>query len=180
MQAVFLYVREAHPGEHYGHHESFAQKLDYAREFQRRFDVRRPILVDDLDGTAHTAFGRLPNMTYILGPGNRVLFRCDWTDAEITRAALDYLLARRADRRSGARLAPFYAEMAGSRWVDDAAFTEGLERNGPRAVTEFTEAKARWARGEHLGSLDRRRRDNRDTEHAPARMPGDRKHAQGD
>lgn len=153
MQSVFVYVREAHPGEHYGHHESLAQKLEYAREFQRTFDVRRPILVDDLAGTAHTAFGRLPNMTYILAPGNRVVFRSGWTDAEITRAAIAYLLARRADRRSGARLAPFYAEIEGSRWVDDGAFTAGLERNGPRAVTEFAEAKARWARGEHLGSL---------------------------
>lgn len=157
MQSVFVYVREAHPGEHYSHHESFDQKIELAREFQRLFDVKRPILVDDIDGTAHTAFGRLPNMTYILGPGNRVVFRSAWTDAQITRTAIDYLLARRADRRDGMRLAPFYAEIEGSRWVDNVAFTAGLERNGPRAVTEFAEAQARWARGEHLGSLTRRR-----------------------
>jgi hypothetical protein len=146
-------VREAHPGEHYGHHQSFEQKRELAREFRRLFGVRRPILVDDLEGTAHSAFGRLPNMTYILGPGNRVLFRSDWTDPDITRAALDYLLARRADRREGARLAPFYAEIEGLRWVDQAVFDAGLRRNGPRAVQEFADAQARWARGEHLGSL---------------------------
>jgi hypothetical protein len=153
VQSVFVYVREAHPGEHYGHHQSFEQKRELAREFRRLFGVRRPILVDDLEGTAHSAFGRLPNMTYILGPGNRVLFRSDWTDPDITRAALDYLLARRADRREGARLAPFYAEIEGLRWVDQAVFDAGLHRNGPRAVQEFADAQARWARGEHLGSL---------------------------
>ncbi len=162
MRSVFVYVREAHPGEHYGPHESFAQKLKYAETLRRMFDVRRPILVDDLAGTAHAAFGRLPNMTYILGPGNRVVFRSDWTDAEITRAALEYLLARRADRRSGARLVPFSAEIEGSRWVDDAAFTAGLECNGPRAVEEFATAQERWARGEHLGSLARRFRARND------------------
>ncbi len=53
------------------------------------------------------------------------------------------------------RLAPFYAEIEGARWVDSAAFDAGLLRNGPRAVTEFREAQERWARGEHLGSLKR-------------------------
>ena len=43
MQSVFVYVREAHPGEHYGHHESFEQKMGLAHEFQRLFDVKRPI-----------------------------------------------------------------------------------------------------------------------------------------
>jgi hypothetical protein len=118
--------------------------MEHARQFQHRFSVKRPILVDDIDGTAHTAFGRLPNMTYILGTGNRVMFRSDWTDPDITRAAIEYLLARHADRRAGRRLAPFYAEIEGSRWVDSAAFTAGLHRNGPRAVEEFATAQERW------------------------------------
>jgi hypothetical protein len=126
-----------------------------ATEFRRFFKVRRPLLIDDLQGTAHTMYGRLPNMTYILGPANRVLFRSDWTDAEVTRAALEYILARREDRRQGQRLAPFYAEIEGSRWVDNDAFTAGLQRNGQRAVDEFAEAQRRWARGEHFGALKR-------------------------
>jgi hypothetical protein len=157
-----VYVREAHPGEHYGHHETFAHKMELARQFQRLFSVKRPILVDDIEGTAHTAFGRLPNMTYILGLGNRVVFRSDWTDPAITRSAIAYLLARRSDRHEGARLAPFYAEIEGSRWVDTVTFTAGLQRNGPRTIEEFATAQERWARGEHLGNLTRRRRTSND------------------
>ncbi|MGE3798428.1 MAG: deiodinase-related protein, partial [Thermomicrobiales bacterium] len=56
------------------------------------------------------------------------------------------------------RLAPFYAEIEGSRWVSNTAFTAGLERNGPRAVREFAEAQARWERGEHLGMLRRKQK----------------------
>lgn len=148
-------MREAHPGEHYPHHESFERKIAHANAFRGHFDVRRPILVDDLTGTAHRAFGRLPNMAYILGPNNRVVFRSDWTDPATVRVALDYLLRVRQHRRDGMRLAPFYAEIEGARWVDSAAFDAGLLRNGPRAVTEFREAQERWARGEHLGSLKR-------------------------
>lgn len=146
-------MREAHPGEHYPHHDSFDRKLAHANAFRSAFDVRRPMLVDDLVGTAHRAFGRLPNMTYILGPNNRVVFRSDWTDPATIRVALDYLLRVRQHRLEGMRLAPFYAEIEGARWVDQSAFDAGLLRSGPRAVTEFRDAKERWARGEHLGAL---------------------------
>lgn len=157
VQSVFLHVREAHPGEYWPHHDSFERKLAHAREFKRRFDVKRPILVDDLKGTAHLGFGGMPNMTYILNSAHRVVYRSAWTDVPNVRWALDYLLDVSRRRREGARLAPFYAELQGFRWIDDAAFQEGLAQNGPKAVREFAEAQARWARGEHLGSLVSRR-----------------------
>ena len=157
VESVFVHVREAHPGQHFGPHDSLERKLAYVGEFQRLFDVRRPILVDDLEGSAHRAFGQMPNMTHILNSGHSVVFRSAWTDPETIRLALDYLLGVQARRRAGARLAPFYSELQGFRWVDDAAFQAGLARNGPRAVREFAEATQRWARGEHLGSLPQRR-----------------------
>ena len=57
VQSVFLYIREAHPGEDLPHHDSFQRKLDHARKFREQFRVRRRILVDDLDGAGHRAFG---------------------------------------------------------------------------------------------------------------------------
>ena len=157
VESVFVYVREAHPGENFGPHDSFERKLAHAHEFQRQFEVRRPLLVDDLEGRAHRAFGQMPNMTYILNSAHSVVFRSAWTDPDTIRLALDYLLGVQARRGAGARLAPFYSELQGFRWVDDAAFQAGLAHNGPRAVREFAEATQRWARGEHLGSLPQRR-----------------------
>ena len=157
VESVFVYVREAHPGEHFGPHDSLEGKRAQASEFQRLFDVRRPILVDDLEGRAHRAFGQMPNMTYVLNSAHSVVFRSAWTDPDTVRLALDYLLGVQARRRAGARLAPFYSELQGFRWVDDAAFQAGLVQNGPRAVREFAEATQRWTRGEHLGSLPQRR-----------------------
>ncbi|HVB63364.1 MAG TPA: hypothetical protein VNE17_01450 [Nitrolancea sp.] len=157
VQSVFLYVREAHPGENFPHHTSFAQKQAQAHVFQERWHCRRPILLDDLHGTAHEAFGRMPNMTYILGTDHRVLFRADWTDASTVKFAVDYLLSVDARKRDGTLIEPFYAELRGFRWEDVSGFAEGLEYNGPRAVSEFRQAKLRWSRGEHLGALNKLR-----------------------
>jgi hypothetical protein len=51
VEFVFLYTREAHPGENYPAHKSFEQKLAHARTFRTELKVERPILVDDLTGT---------------------------------------------------------------------------------------------------------------------------------
>ncbi len=63
---LFVYTREAHPGERYGPHRSMEQKLTHARAFKERGQVERPILVDDLVGTGHKLYGALPNMSYII------------------------------------------------------------------------------------------------------------------
>ena len=155
--SVFVYVREAHPGEHYPHHDSYERKLSHARAFRQIFGGNRPILVDDLCGTAHRAFGGLPNMTYIINQAHTIVFRSDWTDAPTARFALDYLLDAQERRRAGDRLAPFYAEIMGYRTRDESAFDHALERNGPQAITEMQAARALWARGEHVGSVKRNR-----------------------
>jgi hypothetical protein len=46
---VFIYTREAHPGENVGHHDSFGRKLAWARLLAEEAGIGRAILVDDLD-----------------------------------------------------------------------------------------------------------------------------------
>src|SRR5262249_18145368 len=89
------------PGEDVPHHDSFQRKLDHAPKFREQFRVRRRILVDDLDGSGHRAFGGLPNMTYILSSAHTVLFRSAWTDSATVKVALDYLLDVQARRGRG-------------------------------------------------------------------------------
>jgi hypothetical protein len=154
VNSVFIYTREAHPGEQYPAHTSFEQKFEYARKFREHSGVTRPILVDDLEGTTHRAFGTLPNMSYILNQAHTVLFRANWTDPLTIRFALDYHFGVQDRRRSGLRQNPFYAELHGFRWVDDEAFFDGLELAGQQAVDDFHHARELWSRGEHLGKLD--------------------------
>jgi hypothetical protein len=144
FEFLFVYTREAHPGERYGSHRSMEQKLAHAQAFKERGQVERPILVDDLLGTGHKMYGTLPNMTYIIGRSGRVLFRSDWTDPSTIELVLNYLLNVRARRRAGERLAGFYAEFMGYRNVDPVKFQQGLEVAGPQAVEDFARTMQRW------------------------------------
>lgn len=135
--SVFIYVREAHPGEHLPHHTSFAQKLAHARRFRDEQHVQRRILLDSLDGACHRAYGSLPNMTWILLRGGTIAYKAMWTDATDVRDAMENVARLGELRRQGGRLAPFWTDRLGFRVVDQAAFTAGLERNGPKAVAEF-------------------------------------------
>jgi len=149
----FIYTREAHPGEHYPHHTSFAQELAHACALRDHHGVRRPILVDDLEGTLHRAYGALPNMTYVVGRAGKITFKSNRTDAETLRFALEYQLHMAALRREGTRLAPFYAELQGLRSNNPAMFQAGLALAGPKAVAEFATATKRWQQTErHPGA----------------------------
>ncbi|TAJ96210.1 hypothetical protein EPO44_13450 [bacterium] len=81
FEFFIVYVREAHPGENFPHHASLEQKLAQARKLRDLEKVRLPILVDDLQGTTHKAYGLLPNMVYLINREGVVVYKSDWTDA---------------------------------------------------------------------------------------------------
>ena len=53
----------------------------------------RTVLVDDLEGTAHSAYGGMPNAVYVIDRDRRVRFRSPWNNAAATRKALVSLQA---------------------------------------------------------------------------------------
>src|SRR3972149_11186116 len=89
VRSVFIYTREAHPGENYRHHRSMEDKRSNARAFLEHSKVRRQILLDDLEGTAHRAYGLLPNMTWIVGRRGVVHYKSAWTSAADVADALE-------------------------------------------------------------------------------------------
>ena len=50
----------------------------------------------------------LPNMTYLVGRGGKVLFRADWTDPPTIQWAVQYIQDSRARRRQGFHLDRLY------------------------------------------------------------------------
>ncbi len=145
MAFVFVYTREAHPGEHVGHHVDFDTKLANARLLSDRIGIRRPILVDDLDGTLHRAYGSLPNMTWVIARGGTIAYKADWTSAANIDAFLDRFAAGRSRKPPGGAVAPYRTEQTEYRDIDRDAFDAALERNGPRALAEFRRAEEIWA-----------------------------------
>lgn len=133
VSSVFVYTREAHPAEYYGHHVDFKTKLHHARALRDELGVTRPILVDDLDGPCHRAWGMLPNIAWIVLKGGTIAYKADWTDPMDVAGALEELL----EDQGGAKV-PFYNERLRAREVDREGFMRGLERNGPKAISDFS------------------------------------------
>ena len=138
--SIFLYTHEAHPAEIYPHLTSMEQKFTHARDLRDVLGVTRPILIDSLDGACHRAYGSMPNMTWIFNKSGIPLYKSDWTDVDSVELAVEYLMRVGERRRNRERLAPFRVERIDFRVQDQEAFYKGLERNGPKAVSEFQEA----------------------------------------
>ncbi len=135
VSSIFIYTREAHPGENYRHHSAMDDKRHHAGALRDDVGVTRPILLDDLEGTAHTAYGRLPNMTWIFGRGGLILYKSAWTDPNDVEDSLKHSLEGLERRIKGDKL-PYYSERLSWRVRDDS-FREILERCGPQAVSDF-------------------------------------------
>ena len=138
--SIFLYTREAHPGESWPHLTSLEQKLRHARALRDELGVTRPILVDALDGPCHRAYGGMPNMTWTFNQSGTPIYKSDWTDAHSVANAIEYFVAALGRRRAGERLVPFRVDRLDLRTQDREGFYKGLARNGPKAVREFRAA----------------------------------------
>ncbi len=104
FEFLTIYVREPHPGENYGPHKNFEQKLEFARECRDLDGIVNPVLVDDLGGTVHQLYGVLPNMVYIVSKEGRIVYKAMWTDHEEIRVVVDNLVMADDQRAKGIRL----------------------------------------------------------------------------
>jgi hypothetical protein len=127
------------------HHNSFERKLACATLLAEEAGISRDILVDDLDGTMHRAYGLMPNMTWVIGRGGRVAYKADWTSATNVEAFLGRFLAARTEHPPGTTPVMYGTQQAEFRYPDRARFMQRLARNGPRAVAEFEKAQQLWA-----------------------------------
>jgi hypothetical protein len=136
VRSVFLYTREAHPGENYRHHRSMDDKRHHARAFVEQCKIKRQVLLDDLEGTAHRAYGMLPNMTWIIGRGGMIHYKSAWTSEADVADALEGVLDFQTNRATKKWVA-FYSERVAWSPRDMKLFKAGLERNGPQAVADY-------------------------------------------
>jgi hypothetical protein len=83
----------------------------------------------------------MPNMSWVLARRGTILYKATWTSA----ARIGEFLVRDGVQRHDRAHSPFHTEQLEVRRRDDAAFQQGLERNGPGAVSEFARAEQMWA-----------------------------------
>lgn len=90
---VDVFVRQAHPGECRGPYRSFQGKLESAREYRREEAIPWLVLVDDLAGTVHRAYGGMFDPAYLIDSLGQVSFYGMWANAPTLKVAIDQLLA---------------------------------------------------------------------------------------
>lgn len=93
-----VYSKEPHAGEtshfkKYAQHTTYEHKKQYAQEMVAEFGMKVPVLIDDLDESVVHAFGRMPNMTFIVDKEGRIAYKSDWMEAARVEELLDELLA---------------------------------------------------------------------------------------
>jgi peroxiredoxin len=140
VQFLFVYVREAHPGEDLPAHESVDDKLAAAEKLRDEEDIEMPIIVDDLKGSIHRKYAKLPNPTYIIDKSGRIAFRALWTQPDRVEDALEELLERQRDR--GVEHVVVNGGEDRSMPVSYAFIhsRRALERGGRKSIQDFTDA----------------------------------------
>lgn len=142
FEFYIVYVREAHPGENFPHHVSFEQKLAHARKLRELERVELPILVDDVSGAAHRAYGLLPNMVYLIERGGTIVYKSNWTDSRDLDGVCEGLV--RLDEMK-ARGVPIIRQGVSERlhWIpmEPAERERIYRRSGEKAIKDYLNAK---------------------------------------
>ena len=141
FEFLTIYVREPHPGENYTEHHSWEQKHSYACQCREQDGVQTPLLIDDLPGTVHRAYGEMPNMVYVIGKDGRIFYRSMWTDHAEIESVLEDLLRVDEAATAGTRVRTSYTE----RLVVTAGYRREIServlgRAGPKAKAGFQAA----------------------------------------
>lgn len=129
---IMLYVREAHPGEHFTQSETIDDKLENARTLKQFYDIPWSVAVDNIDGDLHRALDPKPNAAFLLSNTGEILFRSLWAaDRQALHQALAATAAGRAlaTKQSQTLLGPVARAMG--------QVHEVMERAGPQAVREL-------------------------------------------
>lgn len=135
VKFIMLYVREAHPGEHFTQSETMDEKLEYARALKKIYDIQWTVAADNINGDLHRALDPKPNAAFLMSVEGTVLFRSLWAaDRDALHQALDAVTAGRAPKRkqSEALIGPITRAMEQVREV--------MERGGPQAVRDLWRA----------------------------------------
>lgn len=129
---IMLYVREAHPGEHFTQSETIEEKLEYARALKEFYDIQWTVAADDIDGNLHRALDPKPNSAFLVNNEGIILFRSLWAADRNTlhRALVAAAAGRIPERKQSVALIGPVARAMGQ-------VQEVMERAGPQAVKDL-------------------------------------------
>jgi peroxiredoxin len=131
-EAAFLvvYTREAHPGELIPAHRTIQDKREAARRLLADEPIRRAVLIDDIEGTVHRAYGTAWDSVYVIERTGTVVLRQAWTCPTDVDAVL-------ADLAAGASTMPRQTTEMDPAMPTSRPLDESLLRGGKQALLDF-------------------------------------------
>jgi len=145
---IMLYVREAHPGEHFTQPETMDEKLEHARALKEFYDIQWTVAADNIDGDLHRALDPKPNSAFLMNGKGEILFRSLWAaDRDALHQAVEAAVAGRAPQKkqSEALIGPVTRAMG--------QVQEVMTRGGPQAVRDLWRAGFPMALAGRLATL---------------------------
>ena len=98
-----LYVREAHPNQmrwrDVDQPTTYEERLQLVNATCSEDHLKIPVLIDNMDNTVRTAYGRLPNSAVIIGKDGIIVEKQGWADP----AAIDIIVAQLLQEDSSER-----------------------------------------------------------------------------
>ncbi|MGH9566826.1 MAG: peroxiredoxin family protein [Candidatus Angelobacter sp.] len=140
IEFLFIYVREAHPGERIQGHRSNSEKMEAARLLRDEEDIRMPVLVDDVRGHIHRKYSRLPNPAFLIDTSGRVAFRSMWAKAEEIESAIEELLELQRERGVDHVVVHGGQDLSMPLSYTVLCSYRALERGGEESLNDFRDA----------------------------------------
>jgi peroxiredoxin len=140
IEFLFIYVREAHPGDQIPAHRTMREKTEAARLLRDEEEMKMPIVVDDLRGTIHRKYSRLPNPAYLIDKAGRVAFRSMWAKPEQLGSAIEELLEIQQERRVDHAVVNGGQDLSMPLSYSVLYSYRALERGGEESLKDFREA----------------------------------------
>ena len=140
IEFLFVYVREAHPGEIIPAHSSIREKTEAARLLRDEEDMHMPILVDDLRGSIHRKYSRLPNPAFLIDRSGRVAFLSLWSKPEGLGHAIQELLELQEERSVDHVIVSGGQDLAMPVPYSALYAYRALERGGKQSLSDFRQA----------------------------------------
>ena len=137
---LFVYVREAHPGEKISAHRSMDDKVRAARLLRDQEDLEMPLIVDDLRGSIHRKYSKLPNPAFLIDKSGRIAFRSMWTKPETLADAIEELLELQQERGVDHVVVNGGQDLSMPLSYGVLYSYRALERGGSESLKDFREA----------------------------------------
>jgi alkyl hydroperoxide reductase subunit AhpC len=140
IEFLFVYVREAHPGEIIPAHGSMREKIEAARLLRDEEDMQMPVVVDDLRGSIHRKYSRLPNPAFLVDKAGRVAFLSLWSKPEALAAAIEELLELQQERGVDRLIVNRGEDLSMPLPYSALSAYRALERGGKQSLSDFRQA----------------------------------------